>query len=67
MDLAKGKEGGIEYRVYLDAPNWIAEVSNGYNTLTESWHWAFEPRCGIDVQDRATAEDVLDKLIKRMG
>src|SRR5690348_16754131 len=68
MEVANGvEEDGITYRVHLDTPYYIATVihPNG-KILIDSWHWAFEPRCGIDIADYNKAELVLDILINKM-
>jgi len=66
MELANGIEDGIKYKVYLSAPNWIAEVicPDG-QIISESWQWAHEPICGPDVYDTGKAEEILDKLINK--
>lgn len=68
MELANGTEAdGISYRVYLKSPTWVAEVTHpDGRTKTESWHWAWEPRCGPDVQDVNTCEEILERLIMEL-
>lgn len=68
MELANGKEpDGIAYRVYLEPPNWIAEVTAPDGTkLIESWHWAYPPKAGADVADYAHTEEALERLIVKM-
>jgi len=65
MEICNAIEGNVQYRVYLNAPKWLAEVKNTKTgeSKMESWEWAFEPRCGPDCIDINKAESVLDKLI----
>lgn len=65
MELGSGEEhDGITYRVHLDAPQWVATVTHpDGRTLTERWHWAYEPRFGPDGRDTHEAEKRVDRMI----
>lgn len=65
MEIANGTEpDGIKYRVFLAAPNWVAQVTHPDGRFAmESWLWAAEPRAGVDMRDIAELEDVLERLI----
>jgi hypothetical protein len=65
-EMMSGTENGIEYKVYLSAPNWICEVKKGDKIISSSWRWFAEPRYGVDVDDIAKAEKELDRLINEM-
>lgn len=67
MEIANGEENGWKFRVYLDAPQWIAEVISPDGEKQEKkWNWAFEPRCGPDVLDVAIAEEKLNEMLPPM-
>jgi hypothetical protein len=53
MEYANGKEtDGIVYRVYLEAPDYVAEVTHpDGRSLTERWRWMAELRFGPDYED----------------
>lgn len=68
MIIADGiEEDGISYHVELDAPEWVVTVRHpDGRVLEERFGWTFEPRCGPDVADIGTANDIMDRLIGQL-
>lgn len=68
MEIANGTEAdGVRYRVYLAAPNWIAEAHHpDGRRMSESWRWICEPVFGPDAADLARGDEVLTKLIEQL-
>ena len=64
-EYANGKEpDGIAYRVYLEPPDYVAEVSHpDGRRLTERWRWIANPIFGPDYEDKQRGEETLDRLI----
>ena len=62
-----GEENGIKWFVDLDSikKEWTVTVKNDAETKTETFHWAHEPRFGIDVSDANQIESILDKFINK--
>lgn len=64
-----GEENGIKWFVDLNPSKgeWTVTVTNDVETKTESFHWAYEPRFGIDILDANQIESILDKFINELS
>lgn len=65
MEMARGEENGIKYKVELVGEMWVATVEKNGRVEKEEWRHASQPTCGPDVVDVNIANKILSKLINK--